>query len=348
MNRPSTSMVSPGHPRWVPVLVLLVFAAAFPEVLSLSTPVPELLSPRGAVGFVTLLGMYGCGALLVWEAAARWGKGWLSVLPLGAAYGIAEEGFATKTFVDPGAQFRITQIPGGYGRALGIEWATFIPIDIFHAAVSIGLQLLVVALLFPEYKGKPLLGSRGTPVVAACFTVDIGLQFLKSDPDGIMAFLPALLFIAALGLGLILLAWKIPMDGFTSVMRTPRPSAPPRQFFLVAFCWLFSLLFVYIIGSHSVAYWEVLGAFYILSSGLVLYFLLTRAGWKENRLHQTAFAMGMGAAFLLWDAVFGTLIGDGLSVPFAIVFLLLLVYVWRREGINLATRLSLGPSDHLE
>lgn len=39
----------------------------------------------------------------------------------------------------------------------------------------------------------------------------------------------------------------------------------------------------------------------------------------------------MGAAFLLWDGIFGVLIGDGLSVPFAIFFLLLLFYLWRRE-----------------
>ena len=323
---------------------MLLFAAVFPEVLSLSTPVPALLNPRGIVRFVTFLGMYGCGALLVWEAVARWGKGWLSVLPLGAAYGIAEEGFATKSFVDPGEQLRITRMPGGYGRALGIEWATFVPIDIFHAAVSIGLSMLVVTLLFPELKGRSLMGSRGLSLVAACFAADIGLQFVNIDPGGVSAFLPALLFMAALGLVLSLLAWKLPTGVLGSMMRSPRPSALPRTFFLVAFGWLFSLLFVYIVGSHLVVYWEVLSAFYVLSSGLVLYFLLTRAGWRENRLHQIAFAAGMGAAFLLWDVVFGTLIGDVLSVPFATFFLLLLAYLWSREERLAAPQLGLSHS----
>lgn len=248
--------------------------------------------------------MYGCGALLVWEAVARWEKGWLSVLPMGAAYGIAEEGFATKTFVDPAAQLRITKIPAGYGRALGIDWATFVPVDIFHAAVSIGLQLLVVALLFPELKGRPLLGSRGRSIVAACFAADIGVQFVTTDPGAIAAFFPALLSLAALGLVLVLLAWKLPTERLGAIMRSPRPSARPRTFFLVSFGWLFSLLFVYLIGSHLVVDWELLGAFYGLDSGLALYFLLARAGWRENRPHQIAFARGWappsssGMAFL--------------------------------------------------
>ena len=216
------------------------------------------------------------------------------------------------------------------------------------AAVSIGLSLLVVALLFPEFKGRSLLGSRGLPVVAACFAVDIGLQFVNNDPGGIFAFLPALLFLTALGLALVLLAWKLPTGGFVSMMRSPRPSASPRTFFFVAAGRLFSLLFVYLLGSHLVVYWESLGAFYVLGSALVLYLLLTRAGWREHRLHQIAFAAGMGAAFLLWDVVFGTLIGDVLAVPFAIFFLMLLIYLWSRKERLAAARVILGHSDHPE
>lgn len=50
MTGTSTPSPPPRRPRWVPVLTLLVFAAIFPEVLSLSTPVLLLLSPRGIVG----------------------------------------------------------------------------------------------------------------------------------------------------------------------------------------------------------------------------------------------------------------------------------------------------------
>ncbi|MDG6981287.1 MAG: hypothetical protein JRN51_09295 [Nitrososphaerota archaeon] len=38
------------------------------------------------------LGIYGSGALLIYEAKVRWKKGWAMVLLLGGVYGILEEG----------------------------------------------------------------------------------------------------------------------------------------------------------------------------------------------------------------------------------------------------------------
>jgi len=66
------------------------------EGLSGSTPPLAFLNPA-----VTLLlaCLYGSGALLVRDYARRWQKGWRSILILGAAYGIIEEGIMVRSCI---------------------------------------------------------------------------------------------------------------------------------------------------------------------------------------------------------------------------------------------------------
>ena len=68
-----------------PAVVLFFLSPAIGELLSTSSPPAEFFNP-----FTLLLqaSLYGSGALLVRELAHRWGKGWPSVLLLGAAYGV--------------------------------------------------------------------------------------------------------------------------------------------------------------------------------------------------------------------------------------------------------------------
>lgn len=327
-----TAKGPPGaRTRWRPLVGLLLAASIFPEVLSLSTPVPLLFSPPGIAGFAMFVGMYGCGAVLVWEAITRWQKGWLAVLPLGAAYGIAEEGLATKVFDDPSRQQVVTGIPGAYGSWQGVEWATFVPIDMFHAVVSIGAQVLLVSLLFPEVKGSSIVSTRGLLVVGAAFAADIGLQFFTVDPNPLLPLLPGVLVLAGLAMLFLLLARWSPANALARWMRSPTPTSSPRVFFLVAFGWLLSLLVVFQIGSHLIPSAGALVVFDLLSGSGALYFLLTRSGWKENRRHQVAFLGGMAGAFAVWDASIGVLIGDGLVLVFAAIYCAIVVMLWRRS-----------------
>ena len=50
---------------------------------------------------IILTFLYGSGALLAREAVRSWGKGYPSLLFLGAAYAIFEEGLVCKSFFDP-------------------------------------------------------------------------------------------------------------------------------------------------------------------------------------------------------------------------------------------------------
>jgi len=71
-----------------------LLSPGIPEYISGSSPTSAIVLNPPMFGFqlVANLGLYGPGVLLVREAMVRWNKGWATVLLLGAAYGILEEG----------------------------------------------------------------------------------------------------------------------------------------------------------------------------------------------------------------------------------------------------------------
>ena len=103
--------------RNVPIIILALLSPAIAELLSGSSPPLEFFNP---FGFVLLVGLYGCGVVIVRELSIRWEKGWGSILLLGAAYGIIEEGLAVKSFFDP--NWMDLGILGTYGRWIGVNW----------------------------------------------------------------------------------------------------------------------------------------------------------------------------------------------------------------------------------
>ena len=86
-----------------PVIALLALTPGIPEYLSSSSPLNAVIfnPPQFAFQLLANLGLYGSGALLIHDARIRWKKGWASVLLLGSAYGILEEGVALSTLFDP-------------------------------------------------------------------------------------------------------------------------------------------------------------------------------------------------------------------------------------------------------
>ena len=120
-----------------PALVLLFLSPMIAELLSGSAPPAEFFNP---VGFALLTVLYGGGAILARELMHRWGKGWLTLLVLGAAYGIAEEGLMCKSFFDP--NWQDVGILGSYGRWVGVNWVWSLQLTIFHAAFSIAIPVL--------------------------------------------------------------------------------------------------------------------------------------------------------------------------------------------------------------
>ncbi len=122
------------------------------------------------------LGLYGCGVVLIREAAIKWGKGWPTILMLGVAYGIMEEGISVHTFFSPVNQ--TVGIFGQYGKffSLNVTWA--ILISIFHAVYSIALPILLGNLLWPDTKKQRLLTRKSGTAIFALYVLTVILLFI--------------------------------------------------------------------------------------------------------------------------------------------------------------------------
>jgi hypothetical protein len=131
-------------------IALLFLSPIIAEMLSGSTTPLEFINP---IALTLLLALYGTSALLIREFKVRHGLGYPSILVLGFAYGILEEGIATKSFFDPYwpdcADFMCQ-----FGRIIGVNWVWSIGLTIYHALWSILVPIIVAEALFPGVANK--------------------------------------------------------------------------------------------------------------------------------------------------------------------------------------------------
>ena len=149
-------MAASAHPNRRPLLALILLSPIIAEMLSGSSPPLEWLNP---ITPLLLIWLYGAGVLVMRETAFRWKTGWPSILLLGAAYGIIEEGLAVKSFFDPGWMDLGTL--AWYGRWLDVNWVWAVWLTIYHAVVSIAIPIFLTEWIWPRIRGQPLTSRRG-------------------------------------------------------------------------------------------------------------------------------------------------------------------------------------------
>ncbi len=155
-----------------PILLLFFLSPLAGEGLSGSTPPLAFLNP----GVLFLLGsLYGSGALLVRDYARRWNKGWRSILILGAAYGIIEEGIMVRSFFNP--SWKYLGNLAIYGRWLGVNWVWAEWLTIFHAVFSIAIPIFLVELTFPQARSKVWLSQRSRILFHGLLVLSVILGF---------------------------------------------------------------------------------------------------------------------------------------------------------------------------
>ncbi len=143
-------------------MTLLLLSPAIGELLSGSSPPEEFFMP---LTFLTLVALYGAGALLAREAWVRWGMSPGSLLLLGAAYGVLEEGVVTRSFFCP--TWPDLDVLAVYGRWAGVNWVWTVELTVFHAVFSVAIPVGIVELLYPDARGRPWLGRRGVVLATA-------------------------------------------------------------------------------------------------------------------------------------------------------------------------------------
>ncbi|MCD6457326.1 MAG: hypothetical protein J7K82_00620 [Thermoproteales archaeon] len=175
------------------ILVLLFLSPGIAELLSGSSPPLEFFQP---LTLLLLIAFYGTGALLIREAWVRWRKSPYSLLLLGAAYGILEEGVLVKSFFS--TTWPDLGILAWYGRWLGVNWIWAVMLTIYHAVFSIAIPIILAELAFPNTRNEQWLGSKGIKIVFIVFIGVSTLFFISFRYEVPIVYLLSALFVAVL------------------------------------------------------------------------------------------------------------------------------------------------------
>jgi len=189
-----------------PAFVLFFLAPVIPELLTGSTPLANFLNP---FGFTLLVGLYGSGAVVARELTYRWEKGWPTLLSLGAAYGIIEEGLMVRSFFSP--NWPDLGVLAQYGRWAGVNWICALQLTVFHGVFSIAMPIMLVNLIFPTQRSRSWVKGRTLFLLGAVLVIEVMLGFLLFPyiPPPIQ-YLIAVLTVA----GLLWLGKRLPRSMF--------------------------------------------------------------------------------------------------------------------------------------
>jgi len=153
----------------------VVFAPFLAEFVSGSTPPQAWLLPQV---FLIFMAIYGVSALAIREFAIRIHGGPATILILGLAFGVVNEGMAAHSLFNPG--WPDVGVLGSYGRWVGVNWLWTEWIVPFHAVWSISFPIFLVGQFWPESRGTPFLSRRwlaGLAPVPVVVAVVSGLLF---------------------------------------------------------------------------------------------------------------------------------------------------------------------------
>lgn len=276
--------------RLLPAVLLFFLAPIFGEYLLGNLKFSELI----LVPFFAPL--YGGGALLIREITRRAGHGYATMLTLGVAYALFEEGLVDQMLFNMNYFTGQAEISGTYIASLGIDvWLTIIVLAM-HAIWSTCIPIYLVEALFPKYKTKPWLGRTGLTVTASvvifgsgwlCYTVYLKENFFASVPQLTGTVVAIILLVAA---------------AFTTGHRTGEKVAGPvpNPWIVGLFSLGASSLFMSIYMSNG---WITVAACLLL---VIVFFTLIyiwshRNSWRE--MHRMAI-VGGGILTYAWLGIF--------------------------------------------
>lgn len=301
------------------VLALLVLSPGIAEYMTGSSPVTAFaFNPPGFLLQLLLnLPLYGGGVLLIREVCVARQKGWASVLLLGAAYGIVEEGFAVHTFFQ--TRGNPVGVLGSYGHVWGTNWVWAVGLATFHAVYSIALPILLVQLLYPEWATQRVTTNRGLAFAGGAYLVDV--VFLDAIAPSKPALGPFLFFVGVVGL-LVYAALRAPGDLLTS--RVPAPDWRPTRFVLLGLVffplWIFTSAFAPALRLPPVAAIAIfLGVLAATGTAVVRH-----GGVRSNEVAKLALAGGLLGALLPWELLLDLGQNPGVVLVAALAIVLLL------------------------
>jgi len=235
---------------------------------------------------IVLAPAYGGGAVLIRETARRTGRGWPTMLMLGAAYALIGEGLVSQSLFNPDYMNKHWHLLyPAYIPALGVGgWWTLFMFNL-HTFWSMGASIALVEALFPAEAEAPWLGLLGDSVVALVFLLGSAASFgIGFKQNQFVASHAQLLGTAVLSVLLMVCAFLIPVRA-SSMAGGMAPS--PWITGAVAF-----VLGMGVMNTPPKWGWAGVGAFLTIDAVfLVLVTLFSRQrGWSA--LHTLSLAAG--------------------------------------------------------
>lgn len=267
--------------------ILLIFLSPLiAELFSGSTPFFTFFSP---FVFLVFLGFYGGGCLLIREVTAHRNLGYASVLLLGAAFGILEEGIILKSWFDP--TWMGGEITSKVLRVYGISVLQPFANIAYHAVVSIAAPIL---LMNSVASTKPWLRKRELIPFFGIFAISAAIMFFTFNYDYKVRAGHYLMGIVLFGL---FLRWglkgtKIISDTEKEPELKPKIKSKdysPVKIWVLGFFFTMVLFIIFYTFSNAGAPW-----FLILGLALLVYYdygrIFSGVQWTSPR----SFAAGAG------------------------------------------------------
>lgn len=239
----------------------------------------------GIVALFILAPMYGGGALLIREASRRAGRGWPTMLALGVAYSVLEEGVVTQLLFNP--SYHGLGLTGAIIPGLGVSATQVINILTLHTVWSVAVPIALTEAFAPARRTTPWLGRLGLAVVAVTFLAGCGfIAYAEYEESGFFASVSQLAGAGAVVVVLVAAAFVLPRE-----LRSQPTTAPPRPRLvlvaaLAASSLFMALLFELLPGWPGVAAWAAL----VTVTVCVVARWARRVGWGD--WHRLALVAG--------------------------------------------------------
>jgi hypothetical protein len=222
--------------------------------------------------------MYGGGALLIREVARRTGRGFGTMLLLGAAYGVIEAGAFDGSLFNAG--FGGLDFGAMFDSSLGFSPYYAFHFVVGHAIWSIAVPIVIVESLFPAYRATPWLGPVGLSVTAVAYVLGGLLILSDSRRTGVFRTSPVQAAgVLAVAVLLVTLAFVVHW--------CPRPRFEPRP--LVAGLAAFAATSIVFASPES---WAGLALAATVLFGFAAFVVLAAAGPSWTPTHTVALAGG--------------------------------------------------------
>jgi lipoprotein signal peptidase len=274
--------------RLAPVFALYFLAPLVGEYFS-GTTLPIVL----IFLIVPFALFYGSGAVLIREVTRRTGRGWPTILTLGLAFGVLEEGVLTQSLFNPNyLASDLHLLDPGYIKALGIGtlWTVFVLGG--HVLWSIGAPVAIVEESTRSRRTTPWLGRLGLVVVTVLFLLGCVMEFVVTKAEDAKAPFSAsaaqVVVSVAIVVVLVVVAFLLPHGE-----RRPAAGRAPSPWLVFGSTLLAGVAWGLLAGASSLPWWQA-------SIGIALAALVVLAAfvsrWSRQdgwgRWHRLALAAG--------------------------------------------------------